>query len=97
MDNVTLIRVDGTEESRPYPKTLAEWQSLVGGLIEVLTRRGLVLVVNEEGLIHGMPPNIRASFAVGIPIVGDAVLLGGGALRRWNRDDEADDDEGIDA
>jgi len=86
--NVSLLRPNGTQESHPYPTTLDGWQKLVGGYIEVVERQGLILVVNEEGLLRELSPNIQASFLVGQPIVGDAVLLQGEALSRFRRDDE---------
>jgi len=52
----------------------------VGGYIEYLpTRTGDGLYVNEEGLIHNLPPNHLATFFADRPwplLVGDAVLVG---------------------
>ena len=40
--------------------TLEEFQSIVGGYIETLTLQGgLILVMNEEGKLKGLEPNIR--------------------------------------
>ena len=86
--NVMLIHPNGTQESCPYPTTLEGWQKLVGGYIEIVERKGLLLVVNEEGLLRELPHNIQASFLVGQPIVGDVVLLRGESLERFRRDDE---------
>jgi len=56
--------------------TLPEVQEMVGGYVErVKLPGGMVLLVNEEGLIRGLPGNKAASEAAGMPIVGDAVLL----------------------
>ena len=58
--------------------TLKELQAAVGGYIEAVAVNGVarvVLVVNEEGLIHRLPENPRASQIAGRLIVGTAVLL----------------------
>lgn len=77
----TLYKTDGTKEA-VFPAngtdfTLAELQGYVGGLIDivwVLDGKSELLVVNDEGLIHGLPFNKQASeFADGLHIVGDAV------------------------
>lgn len=78
----TLIRASGTEkEIAPTNKkhfTLKELQGYVGGYIELVETAGSsgseLLVVNEEGLLVGLRPNVRASCLAGVPIVGDAVL-----------------------
>lgn len=61
--------------------SLEELQALVGGDIEMVpaSQPGLVLVVNESGLLNGLPWNGLASAllrsdVVGGQIVGDAVL-----------------------
>lgn len=77
----TLYKANGYErEIAPANKkafTLAELQGYVGGYIEVLTPAGGIndrLVVNEEGLLLGLAPNVAASCLAGQPIVGPAVL-----------------------
>ena len=70
--------------------TLEEAQSAVGGLAErVFLSNGDHLLVNEEGLLLGLPVNIEATLVAGMPIVGNALLLKGKA--RWI--DEDDDEE----
>lgn len=64
------------------PEMPLEWlQNAVGGWIEIVRGVGLpeggLLVVNEEGLLRGLPFNPVASFlysAGNAPIVGDAVV-----------------------
>jgi hypothetical protein len=74
------IKTDGTEHEY-LPKddkfTLEELQSAVGGMIEVAPNspQGKVLLVNEEGLLLGLPLNPFASRLIHYPIVGDALLL----------------------
>ena len=85
---VVLLKADGTREDlRPEKKpTLKQMQAWVGGYIEVI-RAGIrfqgeaaVLVVNEEGRMHGLPPNKQATFHFGFPIVGDVFVLIGWRL-----------------
>jgi len=59
------------------PMTLKEMQDFVGGLIEVVYLGDDQLVVNEEGLLLGLPYNSEASELSGRRIVGDALLLSG--------------------
>ena len=66
--------------------TLEELQRLVGGYIEVIELRdGRQLIVNEEGLLLGLPFNptataINATIGNGQAyLVGDAVVLAGTA------------------
>lgn len=59
-------------------------QAVVGGHIKIVHPRylthGLVMVVNEEGLIEGLPLNLYASILYGFhdhgqPIVGNVAIL----------------------
>jgi hypothetical protein len=60
-----LYRSNGTlERVAPAAErfTLAELQALVSGYIEVLRVTPIhVLVFNEEGKLHKLPPNLRAT------------------------------------
>ena len=76
-----LYKADGTvtpvhPASGAAAFTLAELQATVGGWIEVVRVGGSewLLVVNEEGLIEGLPDNVIATAITGARIVGDAVL-----------------------
>lgn len=55
-------------------------QELVGGLIEFAPTFDpeIEMVVNEEGLLIGLPVNLQASLTSGRPIVGTAVLVPAG-------------------
>jgi len=70
------------EDRRP---TLEEAQRLVGGLVEMVrspTQPEWQVLVNEEGLLEGLPFNEEASKLCGTGIVGPAVVLKGEA--RWD-------------
>lgn len=92
-----LIRSSGEiTEYQPSGKTfsLKELQEAVGGYIEVVTlppkssgKRKIkrIMVMNEEGLLHRLPPNVVASAVFGpdlaVPIVGDVVICPSRLLR----------------
>ena len=68
--------------------TLKEMQKCVGGYIELIyLNDGMVLVVNEEGLILNLPYNERATiFATALEgkehhIVGDVLLIGANFIK----------------
>ena len=79
-----VFRASGSVEVKAFssPEMPLEWlQNAVGGWIEIVRGVGLpdggLLVVNEEGLLRGLPFNPVASFlysAGNAPIVGDAVV-----------------------
>ena len=58
--------------------TLEALQKAVDGYIETVTlvQGRAVMIVNEEGLLHGMSPNPIASLAACTQIVGPAVVVG---------------------
>ena len=77
--NGTLILSDGTtmtmEFSEPHV-TLSEMQACVGGYIELVhLKDGVILVVNEEGRLNNLKPNIIATELAGDYIVGDVLLI----------------------
>ena len=91
-----VVKEPGQEpEIREVKKLgLETFQGLVGGYIEnVYLENGLILVANEEGLLIGLPANIRNPHPfVTLPIVGTVV---GTAMTeesdtRSLTDDEAD-------
>ncbi len=64
--------------------TLAEAQEVVGGLVEMVrspTNPDIQILVNEEGLLKGLPFNEEATELCGTGIVGNAVILKGDA--KW--------------
>ena len=82
MIDTTKLHKRSKEDERP---TLGQAQKLVagGGLVELVTlANGDQLLVDEEGLLKQLPLNFEASELAGRPLVGDALLLQGGA--RWD-------------
>ena len=76
-DNVVEIRDFG----KPLYQTVGE---AVGGYIEIVHPMGLVeplvMIVNDEGLLHGLPMNAVGSLLYGTqnhghPIVGNIVIM----------------------
>lgn len=68
------------EHTRP---TLREAQAIVDGYVELVQlASGDQLLVNEEGLLRGLPLNEKASALAGRYIVGNAIILKGKA--RWS-------------
>ena len=80
MGKATIIKVDGTEQELDHRPTLKEAQEIVGGYIELLPLRKtkLTLVLNEEGKLHGLLRNDRAS-TIFKPweLVGNVIVLEG--------------------
>lgn len=70
------------EDRRP---SLEEAQELVGGLVQMVrspTKQDWQILVNEEGLLEGLPFNDEATKICGTGIVGPAIVLKGNA--RWD-------------
>ena len=65
----------GVEKLEALPD-LAALQMHVGGWIEAIQGPHWTMYVNEEGLLHGLPPNPQASRLAGVPLVGACVLVG---------------------
>ena len=78
-----VLKPDGTvlEQTVKGFESFHTLQTLVGGMVTYISLpKSQVLVVNEEGLLLGLPPNRNASEAVGQFIVGTAVLCHKSAL-----------------
>jgi hypothetical protein len=80
--NGTLILSDGTTRTMEFNEshvTLSEMQACVGGYIELIhLKDGVILVVNEEGKLNNLKPNIIATELAGLTddyIVGDVLLI----------------------
>lgn len=81
------ILITTRNEVRPVmltPPTLDSMQKFVGGYIEHVRPANLkppyCMIVNEEGLLQGLPVNLLGSFLYGShvhgnPIVGDILIL----------------------
>ncbi|MBQ6577195.1 MAG: DUF3846 domain-containing protein [Bacteroidales bacterium] len=73
-----IIKSDGTAEYMDTPTDLKDLQEAVGGFIErvsIPALPGMVMIVNEEGVICRLPLNPVASEIAGRLIVGDVVLM----------------------
>jgi hypothetical protein len=69
-----LLRTDGTVDANYNIDTLDKMQHAVGGLIELVYRGDKIIIVNEEGMLLGLPVNERASELADYPIVGPAIV-----------------------
>jgi hypothetical protein len=70
----TLLKSDGQRVEGVDISTLKEMQDLVSGYIElVYLPEGKCLIINEEGLLEGLPLNQQATELYGHPIVGDVI------------------------
>ena len=73
---IQLIKSNGEVTDNFTADTLKEKQDAVGGYIEVVaTRKGKVLIVNEEGRMKRLKRNNKASDIAGFDIVGDVICL----------------------
>lgn len=76
------IKASG-EETRLFPNgkqwSLKEMQEKVGGYVEMIFRTSMsqdyVMVANEEGRLHHLPVNQKASEVAGQMIVGDVLII----------------------
>ena len=75
------IMITVFEDNQP---TLQEAQKIVGGLVEMVhspSEPDWQILVNEEGLLKGLPFNAEATELCGTGIVGPAIVLKGDA--KW--------------
>ena len=75
------IMITVFEDNQP---TLEEAQKIVGGLVEMVhspSEPDWQILVNEEGLLTGLPFNAEATKLCGTGIVGPAIVLKGDA--KW--------------
>ena len=64
--------------------SLKSAQETVGGYVErVVCPDGSILLVNEEGLLHGLPVNKEASAIAGQTIVGNVIHFAKGCGNSW--------------
>ena len=82
MKNNSILKADGqtvpfaapSQARKGYPLEALKG-AIGGGWIEIVRiPKGMILVIDEEGLLKGMPFNRAASQLAGQPIVGDALL-----------------------
>jgi hypothetical protein len=90
-----VIRENGSSEVLEGSRHLAldALQAAVGGYIEIVAfTDGSAFVVNEEGLLHGMRPNIAASLIAAskgrrVALVGPVAFLTAAEVRSMEDDD----------
>lgn len=71
-----VLKSNGSRERDVKINSLKQMQELVGGYVQFVYLNDKVLIVNEEGLLYGLPRNNQATEIAGHPIVGDAILCG---------------------
>jgi hypothetical protein len=86
MANATLISHDSQIPTREVESlgdtfSLAEMQKLVDGHIELVRMDRVLMVVNEEGMLLGLPINYKASAVAGTIIRGNALLGDEGMIK----------------
>jgi hypothetical protein len=83
---IEILRPDGCNEDRVLtarPTGLQLYYDLIGTqivervILHHPARRGLYMIVDEEGLLKGSPINMLATNFAGRPIVGVAIILHG--------------------
>lgn len=82
----TILRANGTsEEIDTTEVTLEKLQQAVGGYIErIVCRDYIILYVNNEARLTGLPYNNTASALANMTILGDAVSMTRVEDIKWN-------------
>ena len=83
---ITVYKTDGTQVELPKAPTLKEAQAIVGGYVERVCPRkspGIVMLVDEEGLLKHYPPNLKGTLLYGDPIVGDVIVMDRESAKPW--------------
>tara|TARA_R110000751_G_scaffold276486_4_gene377356 strand:+ start:2761 stop:3018 length:258 start_codon:yes stop_codon:yes gene_type:complete len=79
MKYIKVFETNGLEYEQALLKgssQLSQLQDIVGGYIEVVQiGGGEIAIVNEEGLIYGLPYNQNASMLSGQDLVGNVVIM----------------------
>lgn len=71
-----LITTDGEVVDNYDASGLSRKQSAVGGYIEyVRTRLGMTFIVNEEGMMLGLKPNMLASNLAEMLLLGNVLMV----------------------
>lgn len=83
-----ILKPDGSVETIAGTPTLEKLQEAVGGWIERVPHLFGAPIgpeyeayANEEGLLHQLSLNVRASELTGIPLVGTVVIVEKGSLK----------------
>jgi hypothetical protein len=85
MIRITKIRVNGEQTVETIARVKGEspldtvsWddaQEFLGGWVEIIPSKKAFLMVDDEGLVKGLPLNITASMISGQRIVGNAIMV----------------------
>lgn len=71
-----LITTDGEVVDNYDASDLGKKQNAVGGYIEyVRTRLGMTFIVNEEGMLLGLKPNMLASNLAEMLLLGNVLMV----------------------
>lgn len=71
-----LITTDGEVVDNYDASDLGKKQNAVGGYIEyVRTRLGMTFIVNEEGMLLGLKPNMLASNLAEMLLLGNVLIV----------------------
>ena len=71
-----LITTDGEVVDNYDASDLGKKQNAVGGYIEyVRTRLGMTFIVNEEGMLLGLKPNMLASNLAEMLLLGNVLII----------------------
>lgn len=71
-----LITTDGEVVDNYDASDLSKKQNAVGGYIEyVRTRLGMTFIVNEEGMLLGLKPNMLASNLAEMLLLGNVLIV----------------------
>tara|TARA_R100001510_G_C7456612_1_gene79040 strand:- start:102 stop:350 length:249 start_codon:yes stop_codon:yes gene_type:complete len=80
----TQIKKDGTRVENCEYRGLKAKQEAVGGYIEpVYLQDGRIVLVNEEGLLEGLPVNEEAFNETNCMLMGDVLIL---SQEEWNEE-----------
>lgn len=79
MDSALWVKTDGVKLLKPHGEyfTLEELQTAVGGYIETIASPldGCIAVVNEDGLLKGLPRNTLYEQMFGRRLVGNVLIV----------------------
>jgi len=70
------LTADGEVTEHDTKATLQDMQAAVGGWIEPVDTKDYTMMVNEDGLLIGLPLNPAASSLTGRYIVGNVCMVG---------------------
>lgn len=82
-----LITTDGEVVDNYDASDLGKKQNAVGGYIEyVRTRLGMTFIVNEEGMLLGLKPNMLASNLAEMLLLGNVLMVSQEEIEKEDRE-----------